>query len=79
MEEKLNGAAIDDPADGESRQMKDNPADAETPQETPGVPSVPEEEAPHRKWEFEMIVDGPGPVPEAWQRNVRNAEMPEEM
>eukprot|EP00973_Karenia_brevis_P010080 1365436-Karenia_brevis.AAC.1 len=26
-----------------------------------------------------MKVDGPGPVPEAWERNVRNAEMPEEM
>eukprot|EP00973_Karenia_brevis_P082645 11455906-Karenia_brevis.AAC.1 len=78
MERKSNGAEIDDPADGESRPAQETPADAEAPQETPGAPSVSEEEAPHRIWESELVA-GPGPVPEAWQRYVRNAEMPEEM
>eukprot|EP00973_Karenia_brevis_P070786 9839105-Karenia_brevis.AAC.1 len=57
-------ASQDDPV---SREIE-SPSDTENPPD-PGVPSVPEEELPHREFELEMTVDGPGPVPEAWERN----------
>eukprot|EP00973_Karenia_brevis_P065346 9078518-Karenia_brevis.AAC.1 len=57
-------ASQDDPV---SREIE-SPSDTENPPD-PGAPSVPEEERPHREFELEMKVDGPGPVPEAWERN----------
>eukprot|EP00973_Karenia_brevis_P036864 5079158-Karenia_brevis.AAC.1 len=43
------------------------------------MPSAPEEEDLHEKYGLPHKVPGPGPVPKKWERNIRNAEMPEEM